>query len=154
MKPGAVLKHPASLNAPSYKELRNRLKEKYSGLGQSWDFMLLDEGMDITFPQIKLVDAQFLENEKFTQAQIAGLFRVPLMLIQAGDAPTTYASSEQFMLAFVTHALTPIVVNIEKAIYRDLLTEEEKNSYYAKFNMAGLLRGDMKSSFEAWQIGI
>lgn len=154
MQPGAVIKHPASLNAPAYKDLKQRLKEKYSGLGQSWDLMLLDEGMGIEFPQIKLVDAQFLENEKFTQSQIASLFRVPLMLIQAGDAPTTYASSEQFMLAFVTHALTPLVVNIEKAIYRDLLTEEEKGRYYAKFNMAGLLRGDMKSSFEAWQIGV
>jgi phage portal protein BeeE len=43
--------------------------------------MLLDEGMDITWPDIKLVDAQFMEQMKLSDAQIAGLYRVPLMLI-------------------------------------------------------------------------
>lgn len=154
MHPGAVVKHPLTLNAPAHANLRATLKEKYAGIGNTHDLMLIDEGMDISFPPIKLVDAQFLELGKFTQSQIAGLFRVPLMLLQAGDNPTTFASAEQFMLAFVTHALTPIIVNIEQAIKRDLLTEEEKQKYYPKFSMAGLLRGDMKSRFEAYATAI
>ncbi len=154
MHPGAVVKHPLTLNAPAHASLRTALKEKYAGIGKTHDLMLIDEGMDITFPPIKLVDAQFLELGKFTQSQIAGLFRVPLMLLQAGDNPTTFASAEQFMLAFVTHALTPIIVSIEQAIKRDLLTEEEKQKYYPKFSMAGLLRGDMKSRFEAYATAI
>lgn len=154
MHPGAIVTHPMSLDPKTHANMWEAFKKKYAGLSNSQDLMLLDENMKIEFPPIKLVDQQFLENEKFTQSQIASIFRVPLMLLQTGDAPTTYASSEQFMLAFVTHALTPIVVNIEKAIYRDLLTEEEKSRYYAKFNMAGLLRGDMKSRYEAYQIGI
>lgn len=154
MHPGAVIKHPLSLTGPAHRELRRKLTEKYAGLGASWDLMLIDEGMDIQFPQIKLVDAQFLELGKFNQSEICGMFRVPLMLIQAGDAPTTYASAEQFMLAFVTHALTPIVVNIEKAIYRDLLTEEEKKRYFAKFEMRGLLRGAFKEQMEGLQTAI
>jgi HK97 family phage portal protein len=154
MHPGAIVEHPATLSAPAHANLREALKQKYAGLNNSHDLMLVDEGMKIQFPPIKLVDQQFLENEKFTEARIASLFRVPLMLIQAGDAPTTYASSEQFMLAFVTHALTPIVVNIEKAIYRDLLTEEEKKRYYAKFEMRSLLRGAFKDQMEGFQIAI
>jgi len=116
--------------------------------------MLIDEAMEVTFPDIKLVDSQFLEIGKFNQAQICGMFRVPLMLVQSGDKAPTYRSAEQFMLAFVTHALTPIVVNIEQAIKRDLLTEPEKKKYYPKFAMAGLLRGDMKSRFDAYAIAI
>jgi HK97 family phage portal protein len=154
MHPGAILKHPLTLSAQAHSNIKKNFKEKYAGLGNSHDFMVLDEGMGIEFPPIKLVDAQFLELNKLTQAQIAGIFRVPLMLLQAGDNPTTFASAEQFMLAFVTHALTPIVVNIEKAIYRDLLTKEEQSRYYAKFSMAGLLRGDMATRFAAYQTGI
>ena len=154
MHPGAVIMHPMTLNTPAHANLRKVLTEKYAGLGKSHELMLIDEGMKIEFPKMTLVDAQFLEQGKFNQSQICGMFRVPLMLVQAGDAPTTYASAEQFMLAFVTHALTPLVVNIEQAIKRDLLTPEEQGRYYAKFSMAGLLRGDMEARFTAYQIGV
>ena len=154
LHPGAVIEHPLSLSAPAYKNLKTNLQEKYAGLGNAWDLMLIDEGMKVSFPEIKLVDAQFLELGKFNQSEICGMFRVPLMLVQAGDAPTTYASAEQFMLAFVTHALTPLVVNIEQAIRRDLLTEEEKQRYFAKFEMRGLLRGAFKEQMEGLQTAV
>lgn len=142
MHPGAIIEHPLPLSAASHANLKKVLKEKYAGLNESQDLMLIDEGMKISFPPIKLVDAQFLELGRFTQSQICGLFRVPLMLIQSDTNTTTFASAEQFILSFVTHALTPIVVNIEQAIKRDLLSDEEKKTYYPKFSMTGLLRGD------------
>lgn len=154
MHPGAVLKHPLPLNAPAHANLKKTFKEKYAGLGTEHEFMLLDEAMDIVFPPIKLVDAQFLELNRMTASQIASLFRVPLILLQSDNITTTFASAEQIVLAFTTHALTPILVNIEKAIYRDLLTEAEKERYYAKFSMAGLLRGDMASRYKAYQTAI
>jgi HK97 family phage portal protein len=105
--------------------------------------MLIDEGMKATFPEIKLVDAQFLEQMKMTEAQICGLFRVPPMLIQAQSNTPTYASAEQFMLAYSIYGVTPDCVNYEKTIRRDLLTPEQRNKYYAKFQVAALLRGSM-----------
>lgn len=151
MHPGAIITHPYTQSTTNYLNQLEALKIKYAGLGNAQDVMLLEKDTTISFPAIKLVDQQFLENEKYTQSQIASLFRVPLMLLQAGDNPTTFASAEQFMLAFVIHALTPIVVNIEKAIYRDLLTEEEKARYYAKFSMTSLLRGDSASRAQFYQ---
>jgi HK97 family phage portal protein len=154
MHPGAVIKHPLSLNAPAYSNLKKNLKDKYEGLGKSHEFMLIDEGMDITFPTIKLVDAQFLEQMKMNESQICGLFRVPLMLVQSGDKAPTYASSEQFMIAYSVYGITPDCVNYEKAIRRDLLTPQERKRYYAKFNLAGLMRGDFKTRMEGYQIAI
>lgn len=154
MHPGAILKHPLVLNAPAHANLQKNLKAKYEGLGKSHEFMLLDEGMDIAFPSIKLVDAQFLEQMKMNEAQICGLFRVPLMLIQSGDKSPTYASSEQFMIAYSVYGVTPDCVNYEKAIRRDLLTPQERKKYYAKFNLAGLMRGDFKTRMEGYQIAI
>ena len=154
MHPGAILKHPLTLNAAGHANLKKTFKEKYAGLGNDHEFMILDEAMDIVFPPINLVDAQFLELNRMTASQIASIFRVTLILLQSDHLTTTFASAEQIVLAFATHALTPILVNIEKAIYRDLLTEEEKDRYYAKFSMAGLLRGDMATRFAAYQVGI
>jgi len=154
MHPGAIIKHPKILNDQTRAALKGAFEENYAGLGKSHNAMLIEDGMDAVFPPIKLVDAQFLELAKLTQSQICGIFRVPLMLVQAGDAPTTYASAEQFMLAFVTHALTPIVVNIEKAVYRDLLTDEEKDKHFAKFEMRGLLRGAFKEQMEGLQTAV
>ncbi len=154
LHPGVIVEHQGKLSAQGASNLRSSLSETYGGLGRTHELMLLEEGMKAVFPAMKFVDAQFLELGKFSQSQICGMFRVPLMLVQAGDAPTTYASAEQFMLAFVNHTLTPLVVNVEKGIYRDLLTADEKKRYYAKFNMAGLLRGDMASRFSAYQTAI
>ncbi|MHB8110513.1 MAG: phage portal protein [Syntrophorhabdaceae bacterium] len=154
MHPGVIFKHPKPLNAPAHANLKANLKAKYEGLGESWEMMLVDEDMNVEFPPIKLVDAQFLELMKLTEAQVCGLFRVPLMLIQSGDKAPTYASAEQFMLSFVVHSLMPILVNIEKAIRRDLLTPEEKKRDYAKFAVGGLLRGDFKARMEGYQIGV
>lgn len=154
MHPGAIMKHPLTLNAPAYANLKKNMKEKYEGLGKSHEFMLIDEGMDITFPTIKLVDAQFLEQMKMNEAQICGLFRVPLMLVQSGDKAPTYASSEQFMIAYSVYGVTPDCVNYEKAIRRDLLTPQERKKYYAKFNLSGLMRGDFKTRMEGYQVAI
>lgn len=154
MHPGAIIQHPQSLSAPAHANLRKNLKEKYEGLGKTHELMLIDEGMKIDFPTIKLVDAQFLEQMKMTEAQICGLFRVPLMLVQSGDKAPTYASAEQFMLSYSIYGVTPDCVNYEKSIRRDLLTEEERKRYYAKFNINALLRGDFKTRMEGYQTAI
>mgnify|MGYP001182182134 CR=1 FL=1 len=152
LHPSAVIKHPLSLNAPAYKNAKDNLKEKYQGLGQDYEFMFLDEAMEIEFPTIKLVDAQFLEQMKLTEAQVCGLFRVPLMFVAAGDKAATFASSEQFMLFYMMLSID--APNYESAIRRDLLTEEERKRYFAKFELRGLLRGAFKDQMDGMHTAI
>jgi HK97 family phage portal protein len=154
LHPGAIVKHPLQLSAPAHANLKKDFLKKYEGLGKAWEVMLLDEGMDVTFPQIKLVDAQYLEQMKMNDAQICGLFRVPAMLIQSAERVETNASAEQFAINFVVHSVVPDCVNYEKAIRRDLLTPAERKKYYAKFNVDGLLRGDFKNRMDAFAMGI
>jgi len=152
LHPSAIIKHPLALNGPAFSNRRQSLKERYEGLGKEHEFMLLDENMTIEFPEIKLVDAQFLEQMKLTEAQICGLFRVPLMLVAAGDKAATFASSEQFMLFYQMFSIDS--PNYESAIRRDLLTEEERKQYFVKFEMRGLLRGSFKDQMEGIQTAI
>ena len=154
LQPGAIVKHPLSLSAQGNANLKAVVKEKYEQLKTDQNFMLLDEGMDITFPTIKLVDAQYLEIMKMNESDICGLFRVPLMLIQSGDKTPTYASAEQFMINYSTIGVSPDCRNYEQSIRKDLLSEEEKKKYYAKFEMRGLLRGAFKDQMEGFAVAI
>jgi len=149
MRPGVIFEHPLTLSAAAYANRKAALSEKYQGLGKHWEMMLIDEGMKATFPEIKLVDAQFIEQMKLTDAQICGLYRVPLMLINAGDKEPTYASAEQFMLFYQMFSIDN--VNYESALRRDILTEEERQRYYFKFNVNALMRGSMKDRAEFYR---
>jgi HK97 family phage portal protein len=154
LQPGAVVTHPMALNDQSNAAIRDRVKAKYQRLKEDQNFIFLDEGMAITFPAIKLVDAQYLELMKMNEAQICGLFRVPLMLIQSGDKTPTYASAEQFMINYSVTGVSPDLRNYEQYIRKDLLTSEQRKKYYAKFDMKGLLRGDFKARMEGYKTAI
>lgn len=52
------------------------------------------------------------------------------------------------------HSLTPWLVRIEQGIIKDLLLEEEQDTYFPKFNVDGLLRGDYQSRMNGYATGI
>lgn len=66
----------------------------------------------------------------------------------------TFSNIEHQSIDFVVHTLDPWLVRIERAIVKDLLTEEEKDLYFPKFNVDGLLRGDYQSRMQGYSIGI
>ena len=66
----------------------------------------------------------------------------------------TFSNIEHQSIDFVVHTLDPWLVRIEKAIVKDLLVEEEKDEYFPKFNVDGLLRGDYKSRMDGYSVGI
>ena len=154
LHPTAILTHPLRLSPQDYKNMREAYTAKYAGIDHAQELMLVDDAMKIDFPTVKLVDAQFLEQMKMGEAQICGLFRVPLMLIQSGDKTPTYASAEQFFLNYSVIGVTPDCVNYEKAIRRDLLTPVERIKYYVKFAVDALLRGDFETRMTGYQTGI
>ncbi|MBR2063818.1 MAG: phage portal protein, partial [Bacteroidales bacterium] len=51
------------------------------------------------------------------------------------------------------YTLDPWVVRWEQSIQRALLTQEEKQKYFVKFNLEGLLRGDYQSRMNGYAIG-
>ena len=93
--------------------------------------------------------AQFLETGKFQIDEIARIFRVPPHMV--GDLEkSSFSNIEQQSLEFVKYTLEPWIVRWEQAINRALLTESEKESYFVKFNVDGLLRGDYESRMNSY----
>ena len=114
---------------------------------------LLEEGM--TYKPISLPpeDSQFLSTREFGVEEICRIFRVPPHMVQDLKR-ATFSNIEHQSIDFVVHTLDPWLVRIEKAIVKDLLVEDEKDGYFPKFNVDGLLRGDYKSRMDGYSVGI
>ena len=151
--PSMIIEYPNSIKDP--KAMREALSEVYSGLGNAHRLMLLESGLKATNVSLNAADSQYLETRKFQKSEIVDIFfGMPLTVMNSGENTPTYASAEQFSIGFIVYACMPWVVSIEKGIYRDLLTPEERKTYYAKFVAQGLQRGSFKEQMEGFQIAI
>ena len=63
---------------------------------------------------------------------------------------SSFSNIEQQSLEFVKYTLDPWVARWEQAMVRALLTPEEKKTYFFKFNVDGLLRGDYQSRMNGY----
>mgnify|MGYP000716513741 CR=1 FL=1 len=66
---------------------------------------------------------------------------------------STYSNVTEQNRSFLTHTLRPWLTRIEQAVFKALLTQDEKQRYFAEYLTADLLRGDTKSRYAAYEIG-
>lgn len=94
-------------------------------------------------------ESQFLETRQFQRSEIAMWFRIPPHMIGDTTKATTWGTGlEQQSIGFVTYTLRPWLTAIEQALSRLL-----PRGQFAKFNIDGLLRGDVKTRWEAYNLG-
>jgi HK97 family phage portal protein len=130
--------------AEQWKRKRNRRNKGLPGV--------LPSGATWMSTGVTNEQAQFLATRAFTQAEIAGqMFLVdPTDLgIEVGAKSMTYANLEQRQTRRVQVTFLPWIVRLERAI-----TSLLPNPRYMKFNVNALLRGDMLTRYQAYQIGI
>lgn len=94
-------------------------------------------------------EAQFLETRQFQRSEIAMLFRVPPHMIGDTTKSTAWGTGiEQMSIGFVKFTLRPWLTCIEQ-----ILAKQLPRGQAFKFNIDGLLRGDIKSRWEAHRLG-
>lgn len=146
-QPSGVLEHPGTLKDPQ--RIRESWQSTFGGSHNSNKVAVLEEGMKYTPISISPEQAQFLETRKFQINEIARIFRVPPHMV--GDLEkSSFSNIEQQSLEFVKYTLDPWVVRWEQSIQRTLLTPDEKKTYFVKFNVEGLLRGDYASRMNGY----
>jgi len=149
--PSGVIYHPSRLKEQSEKDMREAMS-KYAGLSRSHRLMLLEEGMKFERIGLPPEDAQYLESRKFSVADIARIYNIPLHLLQDHEKSTSWGSGiEELNLGFVTFTLRPYLVQFEQEIHRKLFYDSKK--YFAEFLIEGLLRGKLTERYNAYQIG-
>ena len=148
--PGGVLEHPGILKDPS--KVRESWNAVYKGTNNAHKIAVLEEGMKYQQIGIPPEEAQFLETRKFQLNEIARLYRIPPHMIGDLDK-SSFNNIEQQSLEFVKYTLDPWVVRWEQSLQRALLLPTEKGTYFIKFNVDGLLRGDYASRMNGYAVG-
>lgn len=147
-----VFEIPTTLTDAAYDRLKEEIA-KHQGSGNAHKPMILEGGLTTKNIGMNNEDSQFIESRKTQVADIARYFRVPLHMLNELDK-ATFSNIEHQSIEFVRDTLTPWLVRLEASIYRDLLTPGERERYFAKHSVNALLRGDIKSRFESYNLGI
>ena len=150
-QPSGVLEHPGVLKDPS--KIRENWTQVYGGANNAHKIAVLEEGMQYKPISLPPEDSQFLSTRQFGVEEICRIFRVPPHMVQDLEH-ATFSNIEHQSIDFVVHTLTPWLVRFEQAIVKDLLLPEEQDTYFPKFNVDGLLRGDYQSRMQGYATGI
>lgn len=147
----AVVQYTSDLSEANLKKFKEKI-EKFAGSdlddNETKNIIPLPIGTSLTPLNIKLADNQFIDVKKYSALQIAAAFGIKPN--QIGDyEKSSYASAEAQQLSFYVDTLLYIIKQYEEELNYKLLSKEEaKQGYYFKFNVAAMLRADLKTQIE------
>lgn len=144
-----ILSTPLELTQTQADDLRDKFESRHAGTPKAHRTGVLTGGA--TWQQLGIPpDQSFIELRRFQLGETARIFRVPPHLIQdMQPGAVSYASVEAQAIEFVVHTVRPYLERIEAAYVRLLPGQS-----FMRFSVDGLLRGDVKSRYEAMAIGI
>ena len=151
--PPFAIKHPGKLGQEAYDRLKKEIEDMHRGLEKKHRMMLMEGGLTLEKIGMSAADSQLLEQRKFSVSDIGRMFRVPPHII--GDLErATNNNIEQQSIEFLTLCIQPWLVKYEEAIQRRVITEDDRDKYFSEYLVAGLLRGDIKTRYEAYGIAL
>lgn len=152
-RPGGTLEHPLTLSQEAQDRLREQIEAKVKGPDNAWNLMILEEGLKYVAQRSDNESSQFNESRIYQDKAIARHFCIPQHKVGILDN-AKFNNVEQENTSFVSDAMLPWVTQWEQEMNRKLLTLEERRLGYGfKFNMEGLLRGDIATRYAAYGVG-
>ncbi len=154
-RPGIVLEVPDGVKKEDAQTLLTMWDKHHGGADNASKTGLLYGGAKATQLTMANSDAQWLETRAFQRVEVASWFLLPPHKL--GDSSRlSYNSIEQEERAYLNMTLMRWLVGWQEECDEKLLTEKQKDddSHYFEFNTSALLRGDLKTRYEAYQIGI
>lgn len=156
--PGGYIKAPSIKDQDEADRLKERWLRSHQGTGHTRAPAVL--GGDAEFVQVAFDPeaTQLVEARGFQVEEICRIYGVPPHMVASVERSTSWgAGIEQQSIQWVSYSLRPWLERIEQAI-NPLLTRpayvNPEAEVFCRFNVEGLLRGDIKSRMEAYAVGI
>lgn len=111
---------------------------------------VLDQGVKFKSVGIAPEAAQMLQTRTFALQDIARIFNIPPHMI-ADLSRATFSNIEHQDIQFAKYSIRPSVKRYEQEMDRKLFFDDELGRYETKFNLNGLMRGDMTSRANYYQ---
>lgn len=133
-------------------KLTEQLLASYGGKENANKPLILSKGLTASPVNINgNSDSQLVENRKFSEKEIAKIFRVPLFML--GSENSKFTNQEQANTYFLQHTLTPWLVKIQEYFNR-LLPYDLKETCYVEFDTDTMLRADYNTRMNNYVKGL
>lgn len=145
----AVLEADGSMDDKTYSAFMTHYKDS----ARNYDTPLLEYGIKYKPVGISPVAAQLLQTEIFAIQDIARIFNIPPHML-AELSKATFSNIEHQTLQFLQYSLRPSVKRFESELENKLFYADELDKYQIKFNLNGMMRGDMQARADHYGKGI
>ncbi|MBZ5766886.1 phage portal protein [Rhizobium sp. VS19-DR129.2] len=129
---------------PNQRTDLQKIMETFVGSSNAGKLMILEAGLKYDRLAMSPVDAQMLENQRFSVEEICRWFGTPPIVIgHAAQGQTMWGSGvEQILIAWLTLGIGPLCGRIEARIKKDLIRPTGNTRRYAEFTREALLQMD------------
>jgi HK97 family phage portal protein len=146
----------SQITEPEAQNVVDRLKKDFSGSQNAGKFSLLPGGIKFEKMAFNAKESQFLESRKWNAEEVIRLLGGAPLLVKLGMGAqnSTYASSSAFLEDYFQTSLMPHCVAMEQTITRDLISQKDRTTLYAKHDANIILRGSLRERAETYEIQI
>jgi HK97 family phage portal protein len=127
------------------------IMQRFAGSERAGKLMALEGGLKYSQLQLNPVDAELLQQQRFSIEEVCRWVGVPPIIIgHAPEGQTMFGSGvEQTFLAWLALGINPLCERIERRITKQLIPAGEQRRIYAEFNREAFLQMDAaaKASF-------
>jgi len=146
--PGGVLTVPGAIDDATAARLKTAIDTQYTGANVG-KVLVLGDAMKFDQLGVNAVDAQLIEQLKWTAENVCTCFHVPPYMIGVGPPPP-YANIEPLIQAYYAQALQSLIENCELCLDEGLeLTTVPGRTYGTQFDLDDLFRMDTVTRAEA-----
>lgn len=151
-KPTGILMVDKILTAEQRTKLRQNMGELTQG---STDRLyILEANMKYEALSFTPEQQQLLETRRFTIEEICRWFDVPPVLAHHANVTTWGSGVEQIIDGWHKLSVRPMLVNLDQAVRKWVLTPKQRSTMTAEFSHDALLRGNIKDRYAVYESGI
>lgn len=137
-------------------EQRTQVRENFNGLVEGGERLyVLEAGAKFDPISLSPQDIELLASRRFQVEEICRWYGVPSVMVNDTSGSTVWGSGiTEIVRGFYKLTLRPILEKVELSMTVSLVPVTERASFEIEFDFEGLLRGDQKSRFEGYRVGI
>lgn len=146
--PGGILTAPGDISDTQAEEFKNKWETNYTG-SNAGRVAVLGGGLKFEKMVMTNVEAQLIEQLKWTAETICSCFHVPAYMVGVGTPPA-YNNIEALNQQYYSQCLQALIENIELLLDEGLgLVDVQGKTYGVEFDLDGLLRMDTATQIKA-----
>jgi len=134
------------------KEQREAIKLNFAGMAEGSTNKLFVLEANMKYEQLSMTpeDQQLMESRHFSVEEICRWFDVPPVLVHHSNVTTWGSGIEQIVDGFYKLTIRPMLVSIEQASRKRLLTVKQRRTMTCEFALDALLRGSPEQRAELY----